>query len=137
MEIIRGGFDETEKKHPLDGRAASFKPIGDWGKIRMPKYNPFQFEIARHTRRLTKSELARKCKLPTVVISNIENGEKLPSEEEMKIIIEVLNYPISFFEQFNETKVEFNGCIGRNIAIDYYQYKVFRDINAPRSMKLV
>lgn len=107
----------------------------DWSKVKKtPRYNPFMFEVARHVRGWTKTDLSKRCKLAVKTISQIENGEIEPTQVQVDVLASEhgTNFPLSFFEQYLETKLDMSGPIARNIPINYYKYKVFRDINPPQ-----
>lgn len=112
----------------------------DWSKVKkVPEYNPYTFLLARHVRGWTKSDLSKKCKLPVATISKIENGEREPTLEEVIAIASehAAHFPITFFRKWYETEIKFDGCLAKNIPINYYKYKVFRDLNPPPSMQIV
>jgi transcriptional regulator with XRE-family HTH domain len=105
----------------------------DWSMVEAtPKYNPFMFELARNVRGWTMHACAKKCGLPTSALYQIERGDRVPTDEEFAALQETLEFPPNFFHQWYETKIELHGCMGKNVPIDYYQYKVFRDVNPPR-----
>lgn len=105
----------------------------DWSYVKnTPKYNPFMFEVARHVRGFIKSDVRYCTGISVKNISDIENGVRLPTETEVKLLCKGLNFPISFFEQWWKTKLDISGPLAKNIPIDYYKYKVFRDINPPK-----
>ena len=105
----------------------------DWKKVdKVPNYNPFQFQLAREVRGSARYEIAQESKISTKRISDIEKGNIEATEEEVKKLSEVLDFPIGFFEQFHETTLDCSGFFGRSVQIDYYKYKIFRDINPPQ-----
>lgn len=133
MQIIRGG---DTPKTILEQRVYNFKHIVDWSKVNLPKYNPHQFELARHLDGLAKWEFAKKAGMTTKRYTDIEKGNVLPTEEEVDNITGAQTHVLrGFFEQWHETTIDISGPLAKTIAIDYYKYKVFRYIN-PR-MKLV
>lgn len=54
-------------------------------------------KIARDSRMLSQSELARKVGLSQALLSKIEKGLIKPNEQQQKAIAEGLDYPLSFF----------------------------------------
>ena len=91
------------------------------------------FEVARNVRGWTKADLSKKCNLTTKRISQIENGNVEPTQDEVDAIAGqyACDFPLSFFQQWWETRLDFSGCVARNVPINYYKYKVFRDLNPP------
>lgn len=108
-------------------------------EMNLPAYNPFQFELARHVRGLHRCELAKNCGMKTVDIKAIENGDRLPTADELKILMDdnALYFPEAFFTQWHEYILDMSGYLAKNVPIDYYKYKVFRDLNRPQMMKAV
>lgn len=92
------------------------------------------FEVARHIRGWTKIDLSRRCKLSVKIISEIENGDREPTLEEVEAIAakHACHFPLTFFKQWWETKLDLSGHFAKNVPIDYYKYKVFRNANPPR-----
>lgn len=105
----------------------------DWSLVkRTPKYNPFMFEVARHIDGLAKWEFAKRAGLTTKKYSDIEGGNIEPTEEEFnKIVTSQTHFIKSFFEQWWETELDISGPFAKNVPIDYYKYKIFRDLNPP------
>lgn len=133
MEIIKGG---DQPKTVLEQRVYGFKHIVDWSKVNLPKYNPWQIELARHLDGLTKVAFAKTADMSTKKYSDIEKGNVTPTEAEVDQILGAQTHVIrTFYEQWPETEIDFSGPFGKLLAIDYYKYKVFRDVN-PR-MKAV
>jgi len=88
------------------------------------------FEVARHLDGLSKCEFAKRAGLSTKRYSDIEGGNINPTDEEVQCILKSQTHVIeTFFEQWWETKLDMSGPLAKNIPIDYYQYKVFREIN--------
>lgn len=132
MEVIRGGHGE---KYGLEKVVHGFKYIVDWSKVNFPKWNPRQFKLCRNLDGLAKWEFAKRAGLATKRYSDIEAGNILPTDEEFKKIFESQTHVIEgFFQQWPETEPDFSFHPARMKSIDYYQYKVFRDINRPREM---
>lgn len=96
--------------------------------IRFPEYNPFCFELARHARGYSKKELAEKSGISIKILSQIENGDILPSEQNVSDLSLVLKYPDSFFRQIFESKISCEAYYG-SVPINYMEYKVVRDLN--------
>lgn len=133
MELILGG--DTPK--PILERYG-FKRIIDWENINLPKYNPRQFRLCRHLDGLARWEFAKKAGLPTKRYTDIENGNVPPTEEEVdKILAAQTHVTRGFFEEWPETEPDFSKVVAVPMAIDYYQYKVFRDINKPKEMRVL
>lgn len=133
MEFIIGG---DQPKAVLEQRIHDFKHIVDWSKANLPKYNPHQFELARHLDGLARWEFAKKAGMTTKRYTDIEKGNLTPTEQEVDAITKAQNHALrGFFEQWPETTIDISGPLCKMAAIDYYQYKIFRDIN-PR-MKIV
>lgn len=63
------------------------------------KYNPDLIVIARESRAYTQGEFASLLGLSQGAVSKIEKGLTSPSDPILQKIAEVLNYPVSFFEQ--------------------------------------
>ena len=134
MEVIKGG---DTPKTVQEARVHGFERMVDWSKVDLPKYNPYQFELSRNLDGKTRSQLARKAKIPYKRYCDIEAGVVAPTDAEVVQIMKAQTHVIhSFFEQWPETTLDFSGVIAIPVAIDYYKYKVFRDINPPR-MKVV
>ncbi len=109
----------------------------DWKQVKnYPKYNPFMFEIVRHLEGMAKWEFAKRAGLSTKRYSDIENGDINPTDEEVQSILKSQTHVIgTFFQQWWETKLDISGVLARNIPIDYYRYKIFREIN-PQPFKV-
>lgn len=132
MEFILGG---DEPKTALE--KLGFERIIDWANINLPKYNPRQFELCRHLDGLAKWEFAKRAAMTTKRYADIENGHVSPTEAEVDQILKAQTHVVrSFFEQWPETEPDFSKVVAVPKAIDYYKYKVFRDINPPR-MKVI
>ena len=102
----------------------------DWSQVkRTPKYNPFMFEVARYSRGLVKTDVKYSTGISTKSITEIESGNRLATDKEMELLCKALNYPISFFQQWHETRLDMSGHLAKNVPIDYYKYKIFREIN--------
>ena len=111
-------------------RVHGFKQIVDWATINLPKYNPYQFELCRNLDGLPRYAFAKRAGLTTRRYKEIETGESLPTDEAVtKILKSQTHVTGSFFEKWPETKLDFNQVVAVPVAIDYYQYKVFRNIN--------
>lgn len=133
MQIIHGG---DTPKTILEQRVHGFEHIVDWSKANLPKYNPRQFELARHLDGLAKCELAKKAGITTKRYADIEKGNALPTEEEVDNITGAQTHVLrGFFEQWHETEMDFSKVVPVPVAIDYYKYKVFSSINP--KMKVV
>jgi transcriptional regulator with XRE-family HTH domain len=127
MEVIRGG---DTPKTVLEQRVYNFKHIVDWSKTNLPRYNPHQFELARNLDGLARYQFAKKAKLSTKRYTEIENGDVSPTEREVDNITAAQSHVLrAFFEQWPETEIDCSGFFGKVAAIDYYKYKVFRNIN--------
>jgi len=131
MDFIKGG---DTPKEGLERVVYNFKRIIDWSAVNLPRYNPYQFELARHLDGRTKAQTAKAAGMSTKRYSDIEKGNSAPTPEEVTQITMAQSHVIeTFFEQWHETEIDWSsGCCGRPVAIDYYKYKVFRDINKPR-----
>lgn len=136
MEVIKGG---DAPKQGLEHFVGEFKYVMDWDKVKaFPKYNPHQFELCRNLDGLARYQFAKLAKLSTKRYTAIENGEVAPTEEEFQGILKAQTHVIdTFFEQWPETEMDCSGYYGKPVAIDYYKYKVFRDLNPPRMKVLV
>jgi len=133
MEFIRGG---DSPKTVLEQRVYNFKHIVDWGKANLPKYNPYQFRLCRELNGDTRAQFAKKAILSTARYVDIEKGNVTPTEEEVDNIFTAQHHVLRpFFEKWPETRPDFSKVVAVPIAIDYYEYKIFRDIN-PR-MKII
>jgi hypothetical protein len=110
-----------------------YTPIIDWSKVVLPKYNPHQIELCRNLDGLARWEFAKLAGLTTKRYTAIEKGDIAPTDDEMQAILKAQTHVlIGFYEQWPETEIDCSGFFGKPIAIDYYKYKVFRDINPPR-----
>ena len=105
----------------------------DWSKVnKTPKYNPHMIQMARHLECLSVKEMAAAAGLSGKKYSDIENGKIEPTEEEMiKITAAQTHVILSFYEQYPETDLDISGPLAKNVPINYYKYKVFRDMNPP------
>lgn len=132
MEFIMGG---DEPKTLLE--KIGVEKLVDWPKVNPPKYNPRQIELVRHLDGLTKGAFAKKAGMSMKRYSDIEKGNVAPTEVEVDQILGAQTHVIrAFYEQWPKTEIDCSGYFGKPVAIDYYKYKVFRDINPPR-MKAV
>jgi transcriptional regulator with XRE-family HTH domain len=106
----------------------------DWSKVKaFPKYNPHLFELCRCLDGAPRYKFAKAAGLTTKRYSAIENGDVVPTDEEFQGILGAQTHVIaSFFEQWPEYELDMSGPLARNVPIDYYKYKVFRDLNPPR-----
>jgi transcriptional regulator with XRE-family HTH domain len=130
MEFILG---DDNPKVGLERVVHSFKPIIDWSKVNLPRYNPCQFELARNLDGLTKAQFAKTAGLSTRRYTDIEKGDVVPTEVEVDAITGAQTHVLrGFFEQWHETETDFSKVIPVPVAIDYYKFKIFRDINPPR-----
>lgn len=135
MEVIIGGDQPLTKEQRFLNDAGV---VIDFGKVNLPKYNPWTIRLARNLEGVARYEFAKLCKLTTKRYTDIENGEVPPTEEEIDKIAKASTHVLrSFFEQWQYTEPDFSQVVARSIPIDYYKYKVFRDINKPQSMKAV
>lgn len=105
----------------------------DWSLVKkVPDYNPKMFKLVRQLDGLTKSQFAKRAGLTTKRYFDIEAGNVNPTNPEFQAILKSQDHVIeTFFEQWPKTEIDFTGCIGVNIPINYYKYKIFRDINPP------
>lgn len=62
-------------------------------------FNPAMIILARESRGLTQQELAEQVSLSQAEISRYENAMRIPSEEHIVLIADILDYPVSFFYQ--------------------------------------
>lgn len=99
------------------------------GIDKLPAFNPFMFEIARHSRGQTISYVSAANKITAKKISSIENGNHIPNQKDVERLAYWYDYPITFFQQWWDTSLDISGHCGKNIPIDYMKYKVFRDLN--------
>jgi hypothetical protein len=130
MEFILG---DDNPKVGLERVIPSFKSIIDWTKVSLPRYNPHQFELARNLDGLARYEVAKKAGLSTKRYGDIEKGLSMPTEAEVDGILSAQTHVLrGFFEQWPETEIDCSGFFGKPVAIDYYKFKIFRDINPPR-----
>ena len=131
MEVIKGG---DAPKQGLEHFVSGFKYVMDWDKVKaFPKYNPHMFEMARCLDGLARYEFAKRAGMPTKRYTAIEKGDVAPTEDEFRAIVAAQTHVIdTFYEQWPETELDMSGYFGKNVAIDYYKYKVFRDLNPPR-----
>lgn len=109
----------------------------NWKNVRaVPRWNPYKFEVCRHLNGMGKGEFAGKVGkvgMSARRYSAIENGEIVPTDEEVRGICEAQTHVlIGFFEQWPLTTLDFSGPFVRTVPIDYYRYKVFRELNPPQ-----
>lgn len=131
MEFLLGG---NLPKQPFIKKSES---TIDWSSVNLPRYNPFQFLLCRNLTGLAKWQYAKKAGMTTKRYADIEGGNATPTEEEVDKILSAQTTVIrSFFEQWYETEIDISNGFGICKPIDYYKYKVFRDINSPK-MKIV
>lgn len=135
MDLIIGG------DQPLTNVERFWKEAGviiDFDKVNLPKYNPWTIKLARNLEGVARYEFAKRSKLTTKRYTDIENGDAVPTEAEIDKIAKASTHVLrSFFEQWQYTEPDFSQAVARPIPIDYYKYKVFRDINRPLTMKAV
>lgn len=128
MEFILGGGAPKTYFEKL-----GTEKLVDWSKVNLPKYNPRQFELCRNLDGLARWEFAKRANMPTKRYTAIEKGEIAPTEEEVDKILNAQGHVVkSFYEQWPETEPDFSKVVAIPKAIDYYKYKVFRDLNPPR-----
>lgn len=90
------------------------------------------FTLARHLEGLTKGELAKRAGVTTKHLSDIEAGNVLATDEEVTAITKAQSHVIeTFFMQWHETELDISKGWGENIPINYYKFKIFRDVNPP------
>jgi Zn-dependent peptidase ImmA (M78 family)/transcriptional regulator with XRE-family HTH domain len=65
----------------------------------MEKVRGEAIQLARESRGLTQSKLALKTSIPQASISKFERGEQQISEDTLRKIAKVLDFPMSFFER--------------------------------------
>lgn len=106
----------------------------DWSKVKAtPKYNPHMFELCRCLDGVPRYKFAKLAGMTTKRYSAIESGDVVPTEIEFQGILGAQTHVIaSFFEQWPEYELDMSGPLAKNVPIDYYKYKVFRDMNPPR-----
>ncbi len=111
----------------------------DWAKVKnVPTYNPVRIKLMRELEGLAKYEIARKAKIATKRYSDIESGNILPTDEEIDRLIASQTHVIKgFLTIFDLCETVFKEYGGVPRKINYYQFKIFRDINPPQSMKAV
>jgi hypothetical protein len=132
MEVIKGGDNPKTWFEKL-----GIERIVDWSTVNLPKYNPRQFELCRHLDGLARWEFAKRAGLSTKRYTAIENGDVAPTDEEVEQIVKSQTHVmLGFLQKWPETEPDFSKVVAVPVAIDYYKYKVFRDINPPR-MKVV
>lgn len=61
------------------------------------RFNGMKLKLAREYRCMTISELSQKIEISHQMISSYEKGDKIPTEERIKKIIESLEFPRTFF----------------------------------------
>lgn len=88
-----------------------------------PRFNPWAIELAMHTRGLTIKELSIQSQLN---INDFIKGIKEANQKDCQIIGDLLDYPLSFFEEYFPSKIVWNGsCLPSNIHIRYCDYPIF------------
>lgn len=133
MTFVLGDDQQREMFEKKFGK----KKIVDWSNVVLPVYNPHQILLARQLSGFSGVEIAKRAHMRYERYRDMERGEKVPTAEEMIRIRNAQDtVTLSFYRQWPETELETTtvGMIPKEI--DYYKYKVFRDINKPR-MKLV
>lgn len=78
-------MDKKDNNHKIN------KIFGDY------QFNGKKLKLARDLHCMTISDLAKKIDVTHQMVSNYENGKKFPTEERIKKITEVFNFPRSFF----------------------------------------
>jgi len=135
FEVIKGNDKplSAEERHWL-----TIENIIDIDSVNLPKYNPRKFKIGRELEGLSVTEFAKAAHLSYKTYSASEKGDISPTEIQVDKIAKAQTHVLrGFFEQWERTESDFTQVVARPKAIDYYQYKVFRDINKPRTMKAV
>src|SRR4051794_36349590 len=61
------------------------------------QFNGSKLKLAREFHCMTVSELSQYLEVSHTMVSSYENGGKIPTEERIKKIIEVLKFPRTFF----------------------------------------
>lgn len=102
----------------------------EWvGINKLPVYNPFMFEIARHVMGLSKTDVTNKTGILVKNITSIEMGERNPTDKELNSLVLFYGFPIFFFEQWYDTRLDISGVLAKNVPIDYLKYKIFKELN--------
>jgi Zn-dependent peptidase ImmA (M78 family)/DNA-binding XRE family transcriptional regulator len=78
--------------------------------------NPDMLQLARESRGLNRTELANSVDVTQPYISQIETGQRSPSDDVMKRICGTLKYPMSFFTQHDDV-------LGIGMSVFFYRKK--------------
>lgn len=65
----------------------------------MPDVQPSMIVLARESRGLTQSDLARRLSVSSALLSRVEGGVRTPSPDLLDRLAAALDYPLEFFEQ--------------------------------------
>lgn len=105
----------------------------DWTKVKnVPKYNPMMFTLARHLEGLAKYKWAKRAGIAAKRLSDIEAGNVLATDEEVVALTKANSHVIeTFFMQWHEFETDFSKGFGVSVPINYYKFKIFRDVNPP------
>jgi Zn-dependent peptidase ImmA (M78 family)/DNA-binding XRE family transcriptional regulator len=78
--------------------------------------NPDMIQLARESRGLNRTELAQAIDVTQPYISQIETGQRSPSDEVMERICTTLKYPMAFFTQRDDV-------LGIGMSVFFYRKK--------------
>lgn len=78
--------------------------------------NPDMIQLARESRGLNRTELAKRVDVTQPYISQIETGQRSPSDDVMERICATLKYPMTFFTQHDDV-------LGIGMSVFFYRKK--------------
>lgn len=98
-------------------------------------YNPFAIEVAMHSRGMEESDLAGATGYGIPVIEDLIAGTVEATDDQVRMLSVILDYPVTFFSQWFESRVAFGPIMGRNLKIDYSKYRIMMyPPGAPRTI---
>jgi len=78
--------------------------------------NPDMIQLARESRGLNRTKLAKSVDVTQQYISQIETGQRSPSDDVMERICKTLKYPLAFFAQHDDV-------LGIGMSVFFYRKK--------------
>lgn len=92
------------------------------------KFNPEMLQLARELRELTQTELARRAEMTQAFVSMVESGVKDISEERIRHLADVLQFPKSFFYQLERYS-------GLGLSLVFYRKKASAQVGDLRRLQ--
>lgn len=85
-------------------------------------------EVAINSRGVTYEHLNNATNIPVETIAKMVKGEVEIMEGPLRLLAYWLDYPLAFFEQYWEYKMEWDGgCLPGHVKINYWEYPIMRN----------